>query len=122
MFDRNIEIYKEIYDYISHIVDIADKDNRKIILWRCAYTGSFVKYLIKNDDYCIFYFYNPFGSNIIIPLIHNIEESVKRVPRDVHILYINPMHHIDVVRDTKFKLVKQYNVDALYPEANVYAL
>jgi SAM-dependent methyltransferase len=49
------------------------------------------KYQIQNDAN-VFYFFNPFGEDILQKVIDNIKESVKQHPRKVHCIYLNPKY------------------------------
>lgn len=42
-------------------------------------------------DAAVFYFFNPFGENIMKKVIDNILASAKSHPRDVYVVYINPV-------------------------------
>jgi SAM-dependent methyltransferase len=56
------------------------------------------KYLIP-DNAQVFYFFNPFGEDVLQKVIDNIKESVKQHPRKVYCIYLNP----------KFKAVFEEN-------------
>lgn len=56
------------------------------------------KYLIP-DNAQVFYFFNPFGEEVLQKVIDNIKESVKQHPRKVYCIYLNP----------KFKAVFEEN-------------
>ena len=56
------------------------------------------KYLIP-DNAQVFYFFNPFGEEVLQKVIDNIKESVKQHPRKVYCIYLN----------TKFKAVFEEN-------------
>jgi SAM-dependent methyltransferase len=43
-------------------------------------------------DTCVFYFFNPFGEDILLQVINNIKESVKQNPRKVYCIYLNPKY------------------------------
>lgn len=43
-------------------------------------------------DQDVFYFYNPFGPVVIEKVLANIEASVSCCPRDVWLVYVNPVH------------------------------
>ena len=44
------------------------------------------------DDACVFYFFNPFGEDILLQVINNIKESVKQNLRKVYCIYLNPKY------------------------------
>jgi SAM-dependent methyltransferase len=56
------------------------------------------KYLIP-DNAQVFYFFNPFGEDVLQKVVDNIKESVKQHPRKVYCIYLNP----------KFKAVFEEN-------------
>lgn len=49
------------------------------------------KYKIP-DNACVFYFFNPFGEEIMQLVINNIKESVKLKPRKIYCIYLNPKY------------------------------
>lgn len=49
------------------------------------------KYEIPNDA-CVFYFFNPFGEEILQQVINNIKVSVKENPRKIYCIYLNPKY------------------------------
>ena len=49
------------------------------------------KYKIPNNA-CVFYFFNPFGEEIMQQVIHHIKESVKLNPRKIYCIYLNPKY------------------------------
>lgn len=49
------------------------------------------KYQIPNDAE-VFYFFNPFGENILQLVINNIKESLKQNPRTIYCIYLNPKY------------------------------
>lgn len=53
-----------------------------------------------DDDCTVFYFFNPFDEIVMRPVMNNIVESWKRVPRRMFVIYLNPLqrHVIDEIR------------------------
>ena len=45
------------------------------------------------DEYNYFYLYNPFNEIIMTPFLRHVKESAARHPRDIHIIYHNPVHY-----------------------------
>lgn len=43
-------------------------------------------------DALVFYFFNPFGEEILQQVIDNIKESVKQHPRKIYCIYLNPKY------------------------------
>jgi SAM-dependent methyltransferase len=58
------------------------------------------------DDTNLIYFCNPFSGSILENVTRNIENSFKRTPRKMYIIYFNNNHFDDIVRDQKW--LKKY--------------
>ncbi len=59
------------------------------------------------DDYTHFYFYNPFPSVVVRPVIANIYASLERRARDITVIYYNAVCLDDFVADGRFKVVRE---------------
>ncbi|HKA45005.1 MAG TPA: class I SAM-dependent methyltransferase [Burkholderiales bacterium] len=44
------------------------------------------------DDPLVCYFYNPFGEIVMREVVGNIERSLRKSPRDVFVIYVEPLH------------------------------
>ena len=44
------------------------------------------------ENTSVFYFFNPFGKDIIQKVIQNIKESLKQNPRKIYCIYLNPKY------------------------------
>ena len=60
------------------------------------------KYLIP-DNAQVFYFFNPFGEEVLQKVIDNIKESVKQHPRKLYCIYLNPKYKA-VFEENGFKV------------------
>ena len=49
------------------------------------------------DDANLFYFFNPFDASVLGPVIDNIVEFVRKVPRKCVVIYANPLHEIEFI-------------------------
>lgn len=84
-----VDIAKELIENANSNLLIYSKKNNESkfsFLFEDA-----TKYLIPNDA-DTFYFFNPFGENIIQLVINNIKESLKQNPRSVYCIYLNPKY------------------------------
>jgi SAM-dependent methyltransferase len=70
------------------------------------------------DHPLLVYLFNPFGANVIRQVLGGLEASLKAVPRDCWIVYLNPVHH-DVFAERSFLTVEkaQLNRDQGEPYA-----
>jgi hypothetical protein len=62
------------------------------------------------DDYDWFYFFSPFEGELFEHTIQNICRSMDRVPRKVHIIYINPDCHEMINQTGRFYLTNQIEI------------
>ncbi len=77
-------------DLDEHLLEIARKNMKKLKMdVNCIYANAvdFTGYA----DYDVFYFYNPFGSNIFKQVIQKIKESQEERSRDIWVLYYHPV-------------------------------
>lgn len=58
------------------------------------------------DDLTIAYFFSPFTGQAFRTVIDNLVESLERVPRDLRILYVNPVLDDYVRRTGRFELTR----------------
>ena len=54
-------------------------------------TENAVNYEIDRED-SIFFFFNPFDEKVLLDVVKNILKSLKKHPRKIFVVYINPMH------------------------------
>ncbi|RNI34211.1 class I SAM-dependent methyltransferase [Hanamia caeni] len=54
----------------------------------CADAAS---YQIRNYQNC-FFFFNPFDEVVLLKVVKNILDSIKKFPRKIYVIYLNPVH------------------------------
>ena len=84
-----VDIAKELIDDANANKSIYNKKNTNSTI-DFIYEDA-TKYKIP-DDTSVFYFFNPFGADIMQSVINNIKESVKQYPRKVYCIYLNPKY------------------------------
>jgi SAM-dependent methyltransferase len=57
------------------------------------------------DDPLVCYFYNPFGETVLRDVVGNIERSLRKISRQVLIIYVEPLHR-NVFDDSHWIVVK----------------
>ncbi|MEP6617568.1 MAG: class I SAM-dependent methyltransferase [Ginsengibacter sp.] len=45
-----------------------------------------------DDDTNVFFFFNPFNETVMLAVVKNILSSLKKVPREAYVVYVNPVH------------------------------
>jgi SAM-dependent methyltransferase len=84
-------------------VDIAkeliDDANENKVIYKKKNPESSINFLFEDatryqipNDAQVFYFFNPFGEEIMQQVIHHIKESVKINPRKIYCIYLNPKY------------------------------
>lgn len=104
-----VEYETKIYDeLVSNFrkLGIVQGDNQDIT---CIH-GDAAKITTELDAYNWFYYFDPFDKPIFAQTINNIRDSLKRRPRKINIICINPRFY-DVVLDSGcFELTNQFLV------------
>lgn len=72
------------------------------------------------SDACVFYFFNPFGEDIMRKVLTNVKSSVAEFPREIKCIYLNPKHD-KVFYECGFKM-EQVVKNNRYTEAIIYTL
>lgn len=71
------------------------------------------------NDINYFYFFNPFPCHVMEKVIHNICESLKYRPRNVKIIYVNPVCHSTMI-ENNFSLLRKYQGKSDHTTINIY--
>lgn len=96
-----IELSKEL-------AEIAEGNFDKLGYSQCQIFNTNAALFDEFDSYNLVYFFNPFPSIVMRPVIAAIENSIKELDREVVIIYLNPMCHDDVEASGLFKKVGWY--------------
>jgi hypothetical protein len=83
--DFSESLCREAGNNIDKIKPFFPDTNLKII---CSDAAN---YTIENDTN-VFFFFNPFDEVVMLKVVRNILSSVKKNPRKVYIVYVNPLH------------------------------
>ena len=83
--DFSESLCREAEDNIEKIKPLFPATNFKII---CSDAAN---YTIENDTN-VFFFFNPFDEVVMLQVVRKILTSLKKNPRKVYIVYVNPLH------------------------------
>lgn len=61
------------------------------------------------QKYRFIYMFNPFPANVMIQVISNINESIKKYPRNLTIIYRNPVCHDIIVSNSEFRVAGKFD-------------
>jgi SAM-dependent methyltransferase len=111
-------------DIAKELIDVA---NQNLLIYQKKSKGSSINFVFEDatryeipKDACVFYFFNPFGPQILYPVLQNIKESIKKHPREIYCIYLNPIYQ-EVFIQSEFKLVREVKTKR-YLEAVIYSL
>lgn len=103
-----VEFEKKIYEILVlnfNKIGISLEGNTLLCI-----NGDAVTIKSELDDYNWFYYFDPFDREIFEKTIKNIEESLKRNPRKIHIININPKFYDVILQDGFFVLTNQFEI------------
>lgn len=108
-FERvgGVEYETKIYDeLVSNFqkLGIDLKENQNIA---CIH-GDAAKIKTELDAYNWFFYFDPFGNPVFAQTISNICDSLRRKPRKIHIIDINPRFHDLILNSGCFELTNQF--------------
>lgn len=111
-----VEFDTNLYETLEQNFNMVGMDTNGII------HGDATQAKEKLDDYNYFYMYNPFEGDTFRNVIQNMEESFRRSPRRITLIYAGAWLHNDVVANGYFKLAKQVYTDTWVRYVNIYTI
>lgn len=103
-----VEFERKIFDVMISNFNNLGIDTKNTV--SCIY-GDATRVTEKLDEYNWFYYFDPFDKDIFTMTIHNLCESLKRKPRKVTVININPAFHDVVIDSGYFILTNQFTVN-----------
>ena len=109
-----VEFAKELCDVArKNIIPVQQKFPQKIFN---VIHANAVDHKIENDTN-VFFFFNPFDEVVMLAVAKNILQSLKENPREVYVVYLNPVHK-EIFLSAGFEQI--YHLEKLkYIEASV---
>ena len=109
-----VEFAKELCDVArKNIIPVQQKFPQKIFN---VIHANAVDHKIENDTN-VFFFFNPFDEVVMLSVAKNILQSLKENPREVYVVYLNPVHK-EIFLSAGFEQI--YHLEKLkYIEASV---
>jgi hypothetical protein len=95
-------------EFSQSLADIARKNMTKLNLRNVEIITGDASAYTDIDEFNYFYFFNPFGGKVFSDVIHNIINSIAKVPRDVHIVYYHPKCHLAIMETGAFAMEKNF--------------
>ena len=91
-------------DFSKKLVDCA-RYNMKILKTECSIINADAIDFCGYANYNYFYLGNPFGKQTMHLVMDKIEESFRKKPRKITIIYYNPLCHEEIVESGFFHMV-----------------
>ena len=91
-----------------HLIEIAQRNLRRLNCARGTITLCDAAEFKHFDPYTFLYMYHPTTDVVLRNVLHNLLSSLSRSPREVTIIYRNPVYH-DLVVACGFQQIKQFD-------------
>ncbi len=92
----------------SELVDTARKNFEKLGLLKCAVFQGDAATFTELDNYTYIFMYNPFPEVVLKEVLANFEDSLRRKPRKIQLVYSNPLHEQAVLAMGSFEKTLEY--------------
>lgn len=101
-------------DFLKELCDIANENMRALNIDVKIINADAVEY-DDYDRYNYIYMYNPFGKEIMEKVVSNLSKSLTRNPREMHVIYANPVHG-NLFLANGFKVEKKFKMSLMFSE------
>ncbi len=101
--------YVDGLEISDSLVDVAKKNFRKLNIDKIRLFCSDAATFTDLNQYNYIYMYNPFPGVIMKSVISNIKQSLQTHPRQITIIYKNPVCHDIIISDSNFKVVNKFD-------------
>lgn len=101
-------------DISKDLLLIAKNNLRKLNIRNVKLFCSSAASFTELHKYTFIYMFNPFPPPIMNDVISNINESIEKYPREITIIYKNPVCHNVIVNNSDFRVIRKFE-DFLIP-------
>lgn len=108
-------------ELLPELVAIAEQNFKILNISNVTMVVSDAAAFTDLDVYNYFYFYSPFPRNVMAAVLHNIQSSIVKKPRFVHLIYCNPEFHDIVEKDSPFQKTGESYHHQLHHPIYVYS-
>jgi 16S rRNA G966 N2-methylase RsmD len=96
-------------EIVPELADIAEKNLHKLNIRNIRMVVIDAADFTDLDEYNYFYFFSPFPGSVMRRVIINIGNSLLKLPRKAVIIYFNPEYHNEVITDSPFTKIDEFN-------------
>lgn len=93
------------YDLSETLTHIANDNFSRLGLEQCRAFQADALEFQDYDAYNYFYLYNPFPEEVFRVMMERLQESLRRRPRTCTMIYLHPVCHDYILRQTPFRLI-----------------
>lgn len=101
-------------DISEKLLSIAERNLKRLKIEHVTLSHSNATEFTELDDYTFIYMFNPFVGEVMKKVISNINHSLQSRPREVTIIYKNPVCHDLIIENSNFRIIRKYE-DFLVP-------
>jgi SAM-dependent methyltransferase len=92
-------------DISDKLLSIAKTNFKKLNIGKVKLFHANAVTFTDLDNYTFIYMANPFPASIMKTVISNLDTSIKKHPREITIIYYNPVCHDVIVSESDFRVV-----------------
>ncbi len=96
-------------DLSEQLLVVAAENLRKAAVDRVELLHGDATLFDDYDPFTHVYMYNPFPSPVMQAVMEHLKASLRRAPRELTIIYKNPVCHDDILRSGIFCLVRRFD-------------
>lgn len=108
-------------ELLPDLVAIAERNFKILNISNVTMVVSDAADFTDLGEYNYFYFYSPFPRSVMASVIHNIQDSLLKQPRRVHLIYCNPEFHDLLEQNPPFRMTGEFYHDQLRLPIYVYS-
>lgn len=96
-------------DISDHLLSIAKTNLKKLNIGNVMLLHTNAATFTDLDKYTMVYMFNPFPDSIMKAVMSNLDLSIKKHPREITIIYNNPVCHDVIVSVSDFRIVMKFD-------------
>lgn len=110
---KGVEISEYVYNIAKKNVEKMKWNNVEVVNENALYYNDI-------DDVTFFFFYNPFPESVFIEVVNNITNSIKRVEREIVLIYHNPSCKEIIEKSELFSMIERIEGNDFHLEIRIY--
>lgn len=96
-------------DISDDLLSIAKTNFKKLNIRKVKLFQANAVTFTNLDNYTFIYMANPFPCNIVKSVMLNLDMSIKKHPREITLIYYNPVCHDVIVSNSDFRIIMKFD-------------